>query len=541
MGSKKFNISLMPVVALLSVVAAILVAYFAGKSMSKNDYSELLNEIEELKTKEKEATIVKRVSQQMEAIAYDQMNISIKQRDRAEEQSRLAEANAARAEEQSRLAQENAQRAHQQSMLAERNAEEASMAAEEAREQRDAATYAKSISDTLSFRTLSRSLGTTSLAKYESGDIDLAGILAYTSWYFADKYKGNPYQKETFKALVVSTGAMNTYTLPRRGAVNSVVALKGNRDGSVSVTNYGEVALIENGKMRMLLENNSYDFRSVWLNENNIFALSYGGELCIFNYEKLQSTVKLPSDHYFNIMQLDATTLLLVARHSLAWFDTRSMRVGTTLPQSKELSAVVKRHNKTLIFYKDGTCAEMDGAGNIKPRKSFAEGVVTCALYSESDGRLFLGMKDGDIVLINDDDRYITALSGHVAQVTGLALNDNNRTLVSSCYDREMLVWYLPKLKNTRIENAIGKPYNLVKGTPTEWLVPADFSAYAWGLSVSVKGVWAWLGLSDGRVVKYCISAPYMSKQVYAKMKRGLTTNEWMQYVGSNIEYEKLK
>ena len=475
----------------------------------------------------------------MEAIAYEQMSISNKQRDRAEEQSRLAEANAARAEEQSRLAQENALRAQQQSLLAERNAEVASRAAEEAREQRDAATYAKSISDTLSFRTLSRSLGTTALSKFENRDHELAKILAYTSWYFADKYKGNPYQNETYQALQTATGAWKVYSMPRRGAVYGVSVLKGGREGCVAVSNYGEVALIETGKMRMLLQDNGYDFRSVWLNEKNIYALSYAGELCVLGFDAGLQTVDLPDGKYFSIVQLDASTLLLVARHLLVWFDINTDRVKSTLLQTKELSTVVKRKNKTLVFYKDGTCSEMDGAGNITPRKSFIKGVVTASLYSESAELLSLGLNNGDIAIFKDDDSHFTTLNGHIAQVTGLAYS--NKKIVSSCYDQDMFLWYLPKLKNVNTEKRSEQSAKTPKGTPVEWLVPAKYSPEAWGLSVSVKGDWVWLGLSDGRIVKQCISVANMSRQVYNEIKRGLTPDEWMQYVGTSVEYVKLK
>lgn len=534
-----FNISIMTVVAIVAVAIAVLVAYSIGRGVSQSNYDELLDEVEELKAKEKEATIVKRVSQQMEAIAYDQMNLSNQQRDRAEEQSRLAEDNASRAEEQSRLAQDNAQRAQQQSLLAERNAAEAEKAAEDARKQRDAATYAKSISDTLSFRTMSRSLGTTAMAKFESNEADLARILTYTSWHFVDKYKGNPYQTETFKALMMSTRELKVYTVPRRSAVNSLSVLKGKRDGCVAVTNYGEVILVENDKMNMLLQNNIYDFRSVWLNESNIYALSYGGDLCILDYEKLQTVVKLPSDRYVNIVQMDASTLLFVARHSLVWYNLNSNKIVRTKSLSKELSTATRRKNKLLLFYMDGTYVEMDNAGSVTPLKKYADGVVTSALHVEAEGKLFLGMKGGDIVMITDDDKYFTTLSGHSAQVTGITYE--NSILVSSCYDREMFIWYLPKLKDTRGEKNRGQAYAKEKGTPVEWLVPANYDCNAWGLCVSTKGIWAWLGLSDGRIVKHCISAPYMAKRVYAKMKRGLTMEEWMQYVGSNVEYEVIK
>ncbi|MBO7442282.1 MAG: hypothetical protein J6T83_04315, partial [Paludibacteraceae bacterium] len=87
---------------ILAGVAAVIVAavgwlgYTLGREAKQRDHNELLYEVEKLRAEEKDAAVTKRVSQQMEAIAYEQMNVSNMQRDRAEEQSRLAEANAAR-------------------------------------------------------------------------------------------------------------------------------------------------------------------------------------------------------------------------------------------------------------------------------------------------------------------------------------------------------------------------------------------------------------------------------------------------------------
>ena len=527
---------------IIAVVAAIVVAavgwfgYTLGREATQHDHDVLLYEVEKLRAEEKDAAVTKRVSQQMEDIAYEQMNVSNMQRDRAEEQSRLAEANAARAEEQSRLAQANAEKAQQQSLLAEKNEQIALMAAKEAEAQRDAATYSKSISDTLSFRTLSRSLGTTSISQNEISRQELAQILAYASWYFVDKYKGNPYQNETFQALLEATGSIRTYTTPNKGAVNAVVGLKEGRDGCVAVTNYGEVAMVEKGKMRMLLENNMYDFRDVWLNEKNIIALSYSGQLCILDYNKLVGVELLPAEKYFKILELDDATLLIAGRHSITWFDLRTMKAGTTIKIGKELTALVKRRNQTYIFYKDGSCDEMDGTGKLTKKKTFAYGVVTSAMFSETMRVLFLGMNNGDIVMLDDGDRYMTTLSGHVSKVTGLAYR--GKILVSSCYDREMYIWNLPKLKASikggTLRNDIDETDG---GTPREWLVPAGYTSKAWALCVCTKADWAWLGLSDGRIIKYCISVSYMSDLVRKQMKRSLTHDEWMQYVGPSVGY----
>ena len=527
-------------VTALVVAAVAWIAYSTGKTHGAGDYDELQNEVEMLKSREKDAAIVKRVSQQMEDIAYEQMNVSNMQRDRAEEQTRLAEANAARAEEQSRLAQDNAAKAQQQSILAQRNAENARMAAEEAREQRDAATYAKSVSDTLSFRTLSRSLGTVATAKYESKETELADILSYASWYFADKYNGNPYQNETFKALSEATGAVSTYTIPHRSVVHDVVPLPAGRKGCTAVTNYGEVVLVEGGRMKMLFSNKDYDFRAVCADERHVFALSHDGQLCVCDYEKLQSAIPLSQDDWFDILDVGAGELVLVGRRTLTWFDRKSMKTGLTQKLQRPLSTAVLRDNGITLFYQDGSCAVIDKAGKISSRSNMAGSVVTAALYSKAQHVTYLGVTNGDIIVVDAADKVVTKLNAHSSRVTGLSLSGD--ILVSSSYDKEVYVWNLPKLQLGVDRDKSRQGTESTKtGTPTEWLVPANYSSDAWPLAVCTDGAWAWAGMSDGKIVKMCISVSLMSKQTYGKMRRGLTPDEWIQYVGVGIGYVNLK
>ena len=149
---------------------------------------------------------------------------------------------------------------------------------------------------------------------------------------------------------------------------------------------------------------------------------------------------------------------------------------------------------------------------------------------------LFLGLNNGDIVMLDDGDRYMTTLSGHVSKVTGLAYR--GKVLISSSYDKHVYIWNLPKLKATIKGGTLKNDLEEVEhGTPREWLVPATFTNNAWMLCVCTKADWAWLGLSDGRIIKYCISVSYMSDLARKQMKRNLTHDEWMQYVGTNVNY----
>ena len=104
MKPRSIIVSSLAALAVIAGVAA--VAYQTGRRQSRQELAAVREEMDRLVAAEKDAAIVKRVSQQMEDIAYQQKAISDQQRDRAEEQSNLAIRNAARAEMESRAARE---------------------------------------------------------------------------------------------------------------------------------------------------------------------------------------------------------------------------------------------------------------------------------------------------------------------------------------------------------------------------------------------------------------------------------------------------
>ena len=71
------------------VVAGVAVlSYRLGSKQSRQELAAMQEKMDRLEEAGKDAAIVKRVSQQMEDIAYQQKTISDRQRDRAEEQTR---------------------------------------------------------------------------------------------------------------------------------------------------------------------------------------------------------------------------------------------------------------------------------------------------------------------------------------------------------------------------------------------------------------------------------------------------------------------
>ena len=170
---KRRSILLIALTALALVAGVAAVAYRMGSKHSRAELAALQEEMDRLLAAEKDAAIVKRVSQQMEDIAYQQKAISDQQRDRAEEQSVLATRNAARAEMESRAAREAESKANAAADVAERERANAERQQEIALEQRDEANHAKNVADTLNRRTQARSLAASSMVRREAGEPDV--------------------------------------------------------------------------------------------------------------------------------------------------------------------------------------------------------------------------------------------------------------------------------------------------------------------------------------------------------------------------------
>ena len=175
------SVILSALIALAVIAGVAVVAYRIGYNRSKGEIASLQDEMERFEAAGKDATIVKRVSQQMEDIAYQQKAISDQQRDRAEEQSILATRNAERAEMESRAAREAEIKANAAAKVAEQERANAERQQEIALEQRDEATHARNVADTLNRRTQARSLAVSSQVRREAGENDVADLLAYAS------------------------------------------------------------------------------------------------------------------------------------------------------------------------------------------------------------------------------------------------------------------------------------------------------------------------------------------------------------------------
>ena len=540
--------------ALLIGVAVI--SYHLGSRHSQREMAAMQEEMDRLVQAEKDAAIVKRVSQQMEDIAYQQKSISDQQRDRAEEQSILAIRNAERAEMESRAAHAAEQKAHAAAEVAEKeraNAERQQMIAEE---QRDEATFAKNIADTLNRRTQARSLAVSSQVRREAGEPEVADLLAYASWYFLKNNRGNQYYSDTYKSLTLATGGVPRYRVPENGAVNAISQIPGTPGQSIAVTNYGEVEWITSSlsggakilSAQTLLFNTAYDFRDVQVIDGRIYALSLKGPLCILDFQGNLEEIKLPEEKYFKVVRI-GTSLLLAGRQSLTWFTNGKITGETSL--SKPLSTLVNRNGTIGLFFTDGSYAEMDDTGDIEEKKPLVPYVVTAAYYDPATQCLLVGVEDGTVYPVNKYNRVMETLTAHKSRCVSITMQGS--TVITGGYDKTVFIWSMDNLlyeSGLTFQEELEQKSTVVtkrmadgKKIPTEWLVPVDYTYDGWTLAVcgDADGKTVWIGTSSGNVMTLNSSADDMARQLYGKLNRNLTQQEWTRYVSASIPYMKFK
>ena len=540
--------------ALVVLAAVALTAYQMGRRQSRSELAVLQEEVDRLLDAEEDAAIVKRVSQQMEDIAYQQKAISDQQRDRAEEQSILATKSAERAEVERLAARDAERKANAAAEVAQLERANAERQQEIASEQRDAATHAKNVADTLNRRTQARSMAVSSQVRREANEPDVADALAYASWYFLKNNRGNQYYAETFKSLAMATGGIPRYRVQENGAVNAISSVPGNPRQCVVVTNYGEVewlraTMSDEDKQissQPLLFNPAYDFRDVRVIGGSIYALSLKGPLCILDFAGKMETVDLPEGDYFKLVPL-GDRLLVAGRKSLCWY--ANGLVTGSMALDKPLSTLVERDGTLCLFYTDGSYAEMNASGQLEEKKALVPYVVTAGYYDRASGCLLLGVEDGTVYPVNRYNRVMETLAAHKSRCMSITMHDP--VVVTGGYDKKVYIWNMDNLlydsglsfREELRTKSVGKRVANSQEIPTEWLVPVDYTFDGWTLAVCADedGKSVWTGTSAGNVFLLNSSADDMAQQLHKNLSRNLTQQEWIRYVGVSIPYMTFK
>ena len=498
----------------------------------------LESELSVLRKQEEQSLVDRRVSQQLEKIAYGQ-------EERAEERSREAIRQSEIAQEMTLRSEAERKRALQAQAAAEVSAEEARRSYQLAEHQRMAAEEAKLVADSLNYISLGRSLGSQSYAVYRGGDKDLGTLLAYASYYYTYHYGGNLYSSSVYQALTqaaVGLRSWNTHSSRISGIDISPV------DGSLwSVSTYGEMQVhkVQGGYLKTisLINDKNYCFRDVYAARNGKgYAVSHTGHLVVVggtrNEERgrrnerrgtrneegervrvvyLENVVKP-----FNLQAMnEGRQLLIIGENSMALFDMATEKVVSTRRLDFKVTCTGLMDNRPLLFDSRGRMHQVNSIDNMKTSKVPVSGQVTAFVNNAAGQLKAYGMEDGTIWLVYDSGK-LRKLAGHQSKVTKLLFFDegHGKQLYSSSYDGKLFFWMTSDMQI--------RPITLFQAD--SWLTDFAFSR---------DKNYIWTSEYSGSVNEHLISLPMIAQYIRQKVKRDFTPEEWNYYVGKEIPYRR--
>lgn len=517
MGTQKVIIGVLGVL-LLSTAA---IGYYTHLA-DQDRISELESQIVVLRVQERRSAIDRRVSKQMEEIAYGQQTLSeersqeaIRQSEIAKRMTILSEAERQKAIDAQGIAEQSATEAMNAYQMAERQRSEAE-------NQRRQAEYAKLVTDTLNYISLGRNLGSQSYSIYQAGDTELGNMLAYASYLYTNDYGGDLYTPAVFQALTQSAGSRRSWN-SHVGSISSLDILP-NSGKLLAVSTYGEIFSHNIQGVRIitdrLMNDRHYCFRDVFVaNDGKCYAISSTGHLVIIDGKNTKVVTVEGVDKPFNLQGMnDNRQLLIVGENSVALLDVATDKfLGTRHLPFRTVSSG-RYDYKPLLFDNHGGMHLVNSLNDMTNEKTGVEGQVTSFASSKHEKLSAYGTADGTIWL-KDKKGKKHRLVGHLSQVTKLKFNGTR--LYSSSYDGKLLFW-------ATADQQI-KPITLFQSN--SWLTDFVFNA---------DKNFIWTGEHNGAITEYLISLPKIAQRLRQNVKRNFTKEEWNYYVGKGIPYREL-
>lgn len=548
----------------IAVIAGLIVYVFASSGY-ESEISELNNRIEEMKSAERNALITKRISEQMEDIAYEQKALSDKQRMRAEEQSRLADIERGKAELERGLAV----KAEQQARASAQEAENMRLIAEQqsvlATQHMEEAINARSHADTLFYQSLARSLAQTSITQFKSGDKSLAALLAYSAWYYTDKFKGNVYHQDIYTALLDNAPRAKMHIGRVTGNPRAMIKVpeiyeKDGIKGYVIATDYGEICnltpkLDTNGNLdkydeKRILNNQDYLFRDVCVAGGDILALDVSGMLVKARFSMAKNRLEpkdfmgrgqhprqedavvsrkylpmsnMPQERWRHLLQNDDGKIIAVGEHQIVWLDAGGNNILHTHSITDEISEAGVTDNTLVIFTKTGNLFTFnDGKPSSSTHISLPRNnPVSYYYYMKDKGMHILGTEDGDVLLYDKNHKHIKSLVGHSGAITHM--EHLGWCLATSSYDHKICLWNL---------NDIDTQIAPIEVYYDKWPLCFTTNKDNWTLIV---------GLADGDIESLHISVDDNKNSVHDHIDRDFTPQEWEYYIGKGVKYRRFK
>ncbi len=539
--TKRFTM-ILGMAALLSIFLLILALNMMFKS-SANEKKALekekvaLAESKVAAEQSQQALIQKKISEQQQQIAEQQKIITEEQKEYAIGQQKIAVEQKQEAVKQKQSADVARTQALRSRDEAETQRKEAVSQKQIADQERNKATLSEQNANRLRLIAIARSIAIQSAKMNPSESGDLPSLLAMQSYRFIKDNRGNLNDPDLYRAL--SSVAGNQAVL--RGHTDEIRDLalapggkmlaSCSSDGSVRIwdlnNNKGPVQTFNPGKKI------HEDFRGVeWSPDgNSLLACTYSGMLYRWPAPGHQGNQDAVQAHNGAVqgMCIAGNQLLTTGDDGKINFwalNTNTLKIN----RSEDLKTKV---TSILADNKDRAVYMSTASGKIYKLSLADEGSKASVWYTASrpvqsmavtqDGKtLALGLSSGMLLILDagQPGEKAVQLVGHTSAVTRLAFSKDQKHLVSASYDRTIRLWDYSDAGNPPI-------------------VIDDHDSWVYDVLFTSDGKHV-VSCSADKTIRLFVTDPeLLASELCDKVKRNLKREEWNQYIGSDIEYQK--
>lgn len=526
-------------VVALSLLMAVGAGYYLGTRSDDAQDNALLQELEQMRSEAEQAAVVKRVSQQMEEIAYQQKALSDSAAEEARQQSVLARNNARKAEEESRRARQAQQEAQIERQNAEREAKVAMEAEREAIMMRDEAQLQRQKSDHLMYLTIARTLSGLAVTNFDNRNTEIGKVLTLQAYRMLRDGGGNLYTSEMYRAVAESLGLLHSFNMPTHSMVSDLDLLPAPHIGCVAVSSYGEVMMLTlrkgqtRAEQKLLFADKSYYFKSVVPMDDYIILMDQAGSLYTMTYDgRISEKWQTLNDVSVKYMYRLKNNLIVVrCSDRLIWVNTKNHKRLFEYVSNKPMETIyVQRDNdrnllSIYLFLDGGLCRKLSPVGQLESEMQLGYTEPCGEAFVDQDGLIFVGLGSGHI-FHTMDGLQTNFINHHISDINGVYVKDS--VCLSLSFDHKICISDLRLMK---------------KGMEHEWVEPAAYSVTGWPWAVNVSSSpfipmeIAWVGCSGGEVIQLPILMTEMGKALENAGIRNMTRAEWSEYVGNNLDY----
>jgi len=480
--------------------------------------------------------------------AIDQQRNALEQKQRAENQRALAEQSSEEARRQALIAEQERQKAESLFQRAEEarnmalvsqkvaeserskaleNAEIAERNAIEAEKQKAIAEAESKAALKLRMLALARSMAIKSnqLIKDQQSI-----LLAKQALIFNDRFSGDPYQADVYKALYsarkrIDGSDFNANTL-HKGSVNRILSdgeyvYSAGSDGKVMKWKKSSPA----GQENKVLYSSEYILQTMQLSKDGT-RLAIGsdeGHVIVINRES-GAILFENQGHSGDVLSLAIKENGNIISAGVDGQIIEWSGDGTLLSksnQSNQINNVQPLPGSQIIFATDDGDVILFDTNNGETSKLYSHtAAATAVAISPDQSTAAFGFEDGLLVWFDLQKAEVRlSLLGHLARVSTASFSDDGSFLVTSSYDRTARVWNLESIDSPPI----------VMDDHNAWVSCAAFVGGHKNVLV---------GNYNGIVKHYYTDMKVYAEDMCESVGRSFEDAEWNELVGEDIEYE---